>query len=167
MIRTMVLAAAVSASIAAPAALAQVSVLPTPAFIRTAAATDAYERRAGRMATRQAANPRVRNFGRMMVRDHTRTTADLKAAIRRARLPPPPVPMLTPEQQSNILALRRLRGPGFDRAYMQQQVQTHVQALRVFRAYAAGGDNPVLRGAAASTVPIIQRHLTLANRILR
>jgi putative membrane protein len=166
-IRTMVLAAAASACIAAPAALAQVSVLPTPDFIRAAAATDEFERQAGRMADRQAASPRVRNFGRMMVRDHTDTTMALKQAIRRAGLPPPAPPMLTPDQQSNISALRGLRGPDFDRTYMQQQVQTHVQALSVMRAYAAGGDNRVLRRAAGSTVPIVQRHLRMANEISR
>lgn len=167
MIRTIVLAAVASASVAAPAAFAQVAALPTPAFIKAAASTDAYERQAGRMAERQAASPRVRSFGQMMVRDHTDTTMALKQAIRRAGLPPPGPPTLTADQQSEIAALRGLRGPGFDRAYMQQQVQTHVQALGVFRAYAARGDNRVLRGAAASTVPIIQRHLTLANQISR
>ena len=45
MIRTMVLAAA-------PVAGAAVTVPPTPDFIRAAAATDEFERQAGRMAER-------------------------------------------------------------------------------------------------------------------
>jgi putative membrane protein len=163
----MMLAAAASACIAAPSAFAQVTVLPTPDFIRVAAGTDEFERQAGRIADRQAASPRVRSFGRMMVRDHTDTTMALKQAIRRAGLPPPGPPTLTADQQSNISALQRLSGPSFDRTYMQQQIQTHLQALSAMRAYAHAGDNRVLRRAAADTVPIVQRHLRMANEINR
>jgi putative membrane protein len=163
----MVLAAAASACVAAPMAVGQVTALSTPAFISAAASTDEFERQAGRLADRQAASPRVRSFGRMMVRDHTNTTMALKQAIRRAGLPQPPAPTLTSDQQSNMAALRGLQGPAFDQTYMQQQEQAHEEALGVMRAYAHGGDNRVLRAAAASTVPIVQRHLTMANQITR
>jgi putative membrane protein len=107
----------------------------------------------------------VRNFGQMMVRDHTNTTMALKLAIRRAGLPPPPPPQLTPDQQSNVAALKGLRGRDFDRTYLQQQIQAHRTALGVMQAYAAGGDNRTLRKAAASTVPIVKHHLAMAQRI--
>jgi len=164
--RMLVLAVFASLFSLAPS-LAQVTVPTTPDFIRTAAATDEFERQAGRMADRQAASPRVRDFGRMMVRDHTDTTMALKQAIRRAGLPQPAPPTLTPDQQSSIVALRGLSGPSFDRTYMQQQVQTHLQALSMMRAYAHAGDNRVLRGAAQNTIPIVRRHLMMANEIVR
>ena len=165
MLRSVVLATVASFSLAAPALAQPGAAPPTPRFISAAASTDEFERQEGRMAERQAASPQVRAFGQMMVRDHTNTTMALKTAIRRAGLPLPPPPTLTPEQQSNVSALRGLRGRDFDRTYMQQQIQAHQTALGVMQAYAAGGDNRLLRKAAASTVPLVKRHLAMAQRI--
>ena len=165
MFRTITLATVASLSLGAPALAQPGAALPTPQFISAAASTDEFERQEGRMAERQAASPQVRAFGQMMVRDHTNTTMALKAAIRRAGLPAPPPPQLTPDQQANLSALRGRHGRDFDRLYMQQQVQAHQQALGVMQAYAAGGDNRVLRGAARDTLPIVRRHLAMAGRI--
>jgi putative membrane protein len=159
-----VLAGLVSLCALAPA-LAQPRALPTPDFIKAAAATDEFERQEGRMAEKVGATAEVRDFGKMMVRDHTRTTEALKAAIHKAGMPAPPPPELTSEQKSNIAALQGLHGVAFDRPYMEQQIQAHQQALGVMRGYAASGDNPVLRQAAAETVPIVQQHLQAAQAI--
>jgi len=159
------LAGFASLCLAAPALAQPGGALPTPQFINAAASTDEFERQEGRMAERQAASPQVRSFGQMMVRDHTNTTMALKLAIHRAGLPPPPPPQLTADQQSNVAALKNLRGRDFDRTYLQQQIQAHQTALGVMQAYAAGGDNRMLRKAAASTVPIVKRHLAMARRI--
>jgi putative membrane protein len=165
--RTVALATVASLSLAAPGLAQPGGALPTPQFISAAASTDEFERQEGRMAERQAGSPQVRSFGQMMVRDHTNTTMALKLAIRRAGLPPPPPPQLTPDQQSNVSALKGLRGRDFDRTYLQQQIQAHQTALGVMQAYAAGGDNRTLRKAAASTVPIVKRHLAMAQKIGR
>lgn len=165
MFRTLALAAAASLSLAAPAFAQPGGALPTPQFISAAASTDEFERQEGRMAEHQAASPQVRSFGQMMVRDHTNTTMALKLAIRRAGLPPPPAPQLTPDQQSNVAALKGLRGRDFDHTYLQQQIQAHQTALGVMQAYAAGGDGRTLRKAAASTVPIVKRHLEMAQKL--
>jgi putative membrane protein len=57
-------------------------------------------------------------------------------------------------------------GAAFDRVYMQQQVAAHQMALGINRAYAANGDNPALRQAAATAVPVIQQHLSRAQQLL-
>ena len=167
MIRTILLAGVATAWLAGPA-LSQPSAPapPTPEFIKAAASTDEFERQEGRMAESDGASARVRDFGAMMVRDHTNTTMALKAAIHRAGLPPPAAPTLSAQQQSNVAALRGLHGAAFDRAYMQQQIEAHQTALGVMQAYAAGGDNQVLRKAAGDTVPIVRRHLEMARHIV-
>jgi putative membrane protein len=101
----------------------------------------------------------------MMVRDHTNTTMALKGAIRHAGLPAPPPPKLSDQQQANLATLKAARGPDFDRTYVQQQIEAHQTALGVMQAYAAGGDNRVLRKAAAQTAPIVRRHLTIVQGI--
>jgi putative membrane protein len=162
----MVLAGVASVCLAAPAfSQPPGPALPTPDFIKAAASTDEFERQEGRLAEVRGVTPRVRDFGRMMVRDHTNTTMALKGAIRHAGLPAPPPPKLTDQQQANLATLKAARGPDFDRTYVQQQIEAHQTALGVMQAYAAGGDNRVLRKAAAQTAPIVRRHLTIVQGI--
>ena len=165
MIRTMVLAGVGSLVLVAPTLAQTGAALPTGDFIKAAATTDEFERVEGRMAERDGASARVRDFGKMMVRDHTNTTMALKQAIHSAGLPNPGPPHLTPEQEANVGALKGLHGADFDHAYIQQQIQAHQTALGVMQAYAAGGENPTLRKAAANTVPIVKHHLATARKI--
>ena len=136
----------------------------TQRFVTAAAQTDEYERRAGRIAQRMAVSNRVRDFGAMMLTDHTKTTEDLKAAIRRSGHTPPPPPPLRPDQQRMLDELRGA-GRGFDFAYLRQQVKVHQEALGVFQDYAGNGHNDVIVGAARQTIPLIQRHLEMAQRL--
>jgi putative membrane protein len=165
LLRTILLAGAASLSMTLSAAAQTSAALPTPDFIKAAATTDAFEREEGRLAEVRAANPKVRAFGAMMVRDHTKTTAALKAAIHRAGLPPPGEPQLDSVQRADVATLRALHGAGFDHAYIDQQISAHQAALGVMQAYAARGDNQVLRGAASDTVPIVQHHLAVAQQL--
>ncbi|HEY1561380.1 MAG TPA: DUF4142 domain-containing protein [Caulobacteraceae bacterium] len=137
----------------------------TQAFVRAAAQSDDFERQEGRLAAIRGSTAHVRAFGRMMVADHARTTLVLKAALRRARLQIPLPPQLSPNEASKLATLRRLHGKQFDAAYIDQQIIAHQGALNLLQAYAAGGDNPVLRKTAGDTVPLIQRHLAAAQQI--
>ena len=136
----------------------------TQHFVTTAAQSDEFERRAGRLAQQMAVSNRVREFGGMMVADHTKTTEDLKAAIRRANHTPPPPPPLRADQQQ---MLEQLRGAGrrFDFLYLRQQVQAHQEAVSLFQEYARDGHNEVLVAAARQTLPLIQHHLEMAQRL--
>ena len=140
--------------------------LATPDFITAAAQTDEFERQEGRLAASRARNPHIKAFGQMMVRDHAKTTAGLKRAIRMDHMPPPPPPALTGDQQGKLDMLRSMRGRDFDRTYIDQQVEAHRMALGVMQAYANGGpgDRPI-RKAAAETVPVVQHHLMMAEQL--
>jgi putative membrane protein len=106
----------------------------------------------------------VWDFGQMMVTDHTKTTAGLKAALTKAGLPTPPPP-LSREQSRNLARLRGLHGADFDKAYITEQIDTHQKALGVMQGCTSGGDNAVLRKAAGDTVPVVQHHLEMARQI--
>ena len=56
-------------------------------------------------------------------------------------------------------------GYAFDQAFQQAQIQAHQQALALHQNYAASGDLPPLRAVATSAVPIIQRHLAMAQSL--
>ncbi len=61
--------------------------------------------------------------------------------------------------------LSGLAGAKFDAAYKSAQVKGHVQAVRLFAAYAKSGDNPELKKFAEDTLPTLRDHLRMARAL--
>jgi len=129
------------------------------AFADAAAASDAYEIEAGKLAQQKATSQALKDFGGMMVTGHTGTTAKLKAAGAKATPAVTPNPALTDEQQSNLDTLREATGADFDSAYKSQQVVAHEKALTVMKDYAGAGTVPELKAFAGETAKAVQMHL--------
>lgn len=144
---------------------------PMPAtaqeFADMAAASDTYEIQSSELAEQKAQDPAVKEFAAMLVKDHTKSTADLKTAAGQASPPITPAPALNPEQQANLDALRAATGAEFDRLYMQQQVPAHEQALSMLQGYSAAGDVEPLKAFASKTAPVVQHHLEQARSLQR
>jgi len=134
-------------------------------FITKAAQSDQFEIQEGRLAGMRSHNPHIRQFAQMMVSAHTKTTMGLKHAIRQTGMAPPPPPMLRDDQMHMISDLRSAHGPDFDRAYIDQQVHAHEQALQLMQNYAQNGHPGPIRDAAQMTAPIVQHHLDMARDI--
>ena len=139
--------------------------LMAPGYLATAASSDQFEIQSGQLAQQASQNPAVQSFGGMLVTDHTQSTQMLMAAAQSARITPPP-PTLLPQHQAMLDQLRAAgSGPAFDMAFQQIQVQAHQQALVLHQNYATSGDVPALRATAGQIVPVVQRHLTMAQSL--
>lgn len=151
---------------AAMSAAAAGDMTPTnrDAYVGMAAASDMYEIQSSQLARSRAASPAVRDFAQMMIADHTNTTQQLMAAARASGMPPM-TPALLPMQAQMLSQLRSASGPGFDRLYLDQQVQAHQMALALHSNYAQNGDAPPLRQVAATATPIVQHHLDRVRQL--
>jgi len=139
--------------------------LMAPGYLAQAASSDQFEIQSGQLAQQASQNPAVRQFAGMLVTDHTQSTQMLMAAAQSARVTPPP-PTLLPPQQAMLDQLRAAgTGPAFDQAFQQVQIQAHQAALQLHQNYAQSGDVPALRTTAAQVVPVVQRHLTMAQSL--
>jgi len=133
--------------------------LMAPGYMAQAGSADQFEIQSGQLALQASQNPAIRNFGNMIVADHTRSTQMVVSAAQSAGLTPPP-PALLPAQQAMLDQLRSAgSGPSFDMAFQQAQISAHQQALQLHQNYAAQGDVPALRTAAGQIVPVVQMHL--------
>ena len=156
--KTSLQAAALYAAVFATPALAQVM---TPAeYVKTAGASDLYEITSSQVVLQTTQDPKVRAFAQQMIADHTKSTAQVKAAAARSRVPPMP-PMLNPLQTELVAELRAESGPSRDMAYIAQQKASHNQALDVQKAFAAESTAPALKAAAAEIVPVVQGHVEM------
>jgi putative membrane protein len=135
--------------------------VPTPTYVMKAGASDLFERQSGSLLS-TSHNPKVRSFAMMMVRDHAKSTADVKAAARASRVAVKP-PRLNAMQARNLAALRNARGEARDRLYVEQQKAAHQDALALQQTYAQSGRAAPLRRVAGRIIPEVQHHIEMLS----
>lgn len=140
---------------------AAASAMTAQAFADKQAASDMFEIEAGKLAQSMGKSQAVKDFGTMMVTEHTKSTADLKAAAGQAS-GVTVTPKLDAMQQSNLDALKNA-GDQFDATYKQQQVQAHEMALATLQGYAQNGDAEALKQFASKTASVVEKHLAEAR----
>lgn len=146
---------------AASAAAARTADLYVPA----AAVSDMYEIESSKLALQQSQNAAVKKYAQMMVDHHTKTTADLKAALGSAGVQITPPTAMDERRQGLVDNLRQAPAGGFDGVYKAQQIAAHEEALTLHRTYAENGENAALKAVAAKAVPIVEQHLQQARAL--
>ncbi len=127
-------------------------------FARRIAISDMYEITAGNLAAEKAGSDEVREFGRMMVADHTRSSQQLKTALADAGQTVELPKEVDGEHRAQLDILRSLNGADFDREYMTQQITAHRKATELLKSYAGEGDSAELRQFAQGVIPVVQKH---------
>lgn len=152
------------AIVASTAALAQPAAISPADFVAQAGASDLYERQSSELVLQSTQNAKVRDFARMMIEHHTKSTAEVTAAARKNNVPVAP-PQLDAAKQALIDQLRAASGASRDNAYISQQRVAHQQALTLQRTYAESGTAPALRAAAGKIQGVVQQHIALLQRL--
>jgi putative membrane protein len=155
-----------AADTTAAAARAQVS--PTlstsdAAFMTTAARGGMAEVQLGQLAVQNGQSAAVRRFGQQMINDHGRANQELMALAQRKQITPPSG--IGAEHQQTYDTLAGLRGSAFDRAYARAMVQDHQEDLRAYQNEAQNGTDADVKAFAARSVPLLQEHLRMAQRL--
>lgn len=167
MVRTIV-AAGLGMSLLAAPALAQSTPTVTQKdqhFLQHAARDNQGEIRLALMAVKQAANPAVRAYARLMVNDHVALETQLANVMGELRVPS--ANGLTQEDRSDRQKLRPLYGTRFDLTFMQAQVQDHAQDVQNFARELQTTRTFQVSALAATTLPVLQQHLALAEAVQR
>ena len=131
------------------------------AYVTAAGQSDKFEIMEGKLAVKMGASEKVRAFGHKMITDHTKSTMKVMAAAKKSGLPKMPPPMLRPDQQDMVAQLKAVSGPAFDSLYVQQQMQSHQQALMLQQNYAQNGTDKHLKMVATKIVPVVQEHISM------
>ena len=107
-------------------------------FARMAAMSDLYEMESSRLAEQRSQNEQVKRFAQHMLRDHGKTTGELKGMLPQIQgVSAQQMPTsLDQQHQALVQQLQGAQGAQFDRIFVQQQLQSHQMALDLFRAYA-------------------------------
>jgi putative membrane protein len=130
---------------------------PDAAFYKHAAEGGMAEVQLGNLAQEKSSNPSVKDFGAMMVKDHSAANEKLKsiAASKNIKLPSSP----SVAQMGTKTKLKVLSGETFDKSYVKGMIKDHQEDIAEFKKEAASGQDPDAKAFAQATLPTLETHL--------
>lgn len=132
---------------------------PARIFLTNAIQGDTAEVRLGTLVQQRARDSRIRDFGTMLVQDHSRSREAAIAAARQEHLAIPAG--VKPDARAEMAKLRRLSGRAFDREVIRHSIADHRKDIAKFDAQARNGDR-ITRAHAQATLPHLRHHLDMA-----
>jgi putative membrane protein len=153
---------ATSAAVGATSA-ATVGSVSTDEFVSNASQSDMYEIQAGQIAEQKGQSKGVKDFGKMMVADHTAMSKEMAPAVTAANQKPSPD--LDQRRKGLLDNLKGAPADRFDKEYLDQQEAAHKEALTLMQGYADHGSDAGLKAAAAKAIPKVQAHLDKVHEL--
>ena len=130
-------------------------------FVVQAAQGGLAEVQLAQLAQQKSQSDTVKKFAQNMIDDHTPNNEKLTQLATTKGLNPPTNPSAA--QQKMMASLQGLDGSKFDHAYLTGQVKAHNAMLKLFEREATNGHDADLKSFAETTVPTIQKHITMAQ----
>ncbi|MCW3092327.1 MAG: hypothetical protein JWP81_3396 [Ferruginibacter sp.] len=117
----------------------------------------------GKYAQQNAMSDRVKNFGAMMVRDHSAANEELKTLSSSKNIA---LPMeVGSDAKKHMDDLMKKKGKDFDKAYMDMMLDDHKKDVKAFQKAANECKDADLKSFAGKTLPTLQTHLDSAKAI--
>lgn len=121
------------------------------------------EVRLGELAQKNAASADVKEFGKMMVDDHSKANEALKSLAARKNITLPET--LGEDAQKKYDELSKKTGADFDKAYISLMVDDHQEDIEEFKEEAAKGRDADLKLWASEQIATLEHHLDAAKTI--
>lgn len=130
-------------------------------FVTKSASGGMLEVQLGQLAQQKAKSQRVRDFGSMMVADHSQANDELKSLASSNNISVPT--SLLPDHQKHLDMMSKMSGADFDKHYMDMMVNDHKEDIAEFKKEANSKD--AFGTFAGKTLPVLQKHLDSAQAI--
>ncbi|PWG82038.1 DUF4142 domain-containing protein [Pararcticibacter amylolyticus] len=132
-------------------------------FMVKAAAGGMAEVELGKLAQENGVSQRVKDYGAMMVKDHTKANDELKALASAKNITLPAT--LDDQHQKHFEEMKKMKGADFDKHYMDMMVNDHVETINLFDDAAKNETDAEIKAFAAKTAPVLKIHLDSAKKI--
>jgi putative membrane protein len=136
---------------------------PDESFYKKAAEAGMAEVNAGHLAQQKGSSPAVKEFGAMMVKDHSEANAKLKkiATAQSVELPKGEG-MMNKAREKKADAKS---GDSFDKDYIKSQVKAHQDTVELLQKEIDSGKDPQAQAFAKEVLPKVKMHLAEINKI--
>jgi putative membrane protein len=136
---------------------------PDASFYKDAAEGGIAEVDAGHLAQDKGNSQQVKDFGAMMVKDHSAANEKLQALAASKGITLPTTPSVG--QIAAKTKLDVLSGDTFDKSYVKGQLNAHRQTVALFRKEISSGQDADAKAFATATLPTIRAHLKAITAI--
>ncbi len=126
-------------------------------FLTKAASGGMLEVQAGQMAQQRGVNQRVKDFGLMMIHDHTKGNEELKALAAGKGITIPQT--LSNDHQKHLDELSKQKGNDFDKAYIDLMESDHKGDIEEYTDASEKITDPAVKLFAKNTLPMLLMHL--------
>lgn len=133
-------------------------------FVMRASAGNRAEILFGHLAERRGQTQNERNFGRMLVHDHSHANMWLSHVADTLMLPMAKRP--GPQAEALYQRLQAAPADQFDAMFNQAMVRGHEQTAQLYRMEMHSGQNSELRRYASDTLPVVEKHLRIAQSMM-
>jgi putative membrane protein len=130
---------------------------PDALFFKHAAEGGIFEVDAGTLAQDKGSEQNIKDFGAMMVKDHSAANDKLKAIAAAKNLDLPTSASIP--QMADKAKLEVLSGKTFDKSYIKGEIKAHRETIAMFRKEAATGQDAQAKAFAVATLPTLKSHL--------
>jgi putative membrane protein len=117
----------------------------------------------GELAQKKGSSAQVKNFGTLMVEDHSEANEKLKQIASGKGIDLPGVPGAEHKKVMNRLS--KLSGESFDRAYLEAMQKEHNKDIAHFEKGSIRLNDPELKEFASNTLPKMKEHLNQLQSI--
>ena len=132
-------------------------------FLTKAASGGMLEVQLGQMAQQKGISQRVKDFGLMMIRDHTKGNDELKALAGQKGITIPQT--LSNDHQKHVDELNKQKGNDFDKAYIDLMESDHKEDIDEYTDASEKVTDPAIKAFAKNTIPMLQMHLDFVKAI--
>ncbi|RDV13849.1 DUF4142 domain-containing protein [Pontibacter diazotrophicus] len=132
-------------------------------FMTQAASSNMLEIEAGQLAQQKGQNQAVKDFGQMMVTDHTQATEQLQSIASQKNITLPD--SMSQEHMDQLQSLRDKNGAEFDQEYADLMVSSHEEAISLFEDASEDLEDPDVKNFATTTLPKLREHHQQANQL--
>lgn len=132
-------------------------------FLVKAASGGMMEVQLGELAQQKAQSQRVKDFGTMMVKDHSKANYQLKTLATTKNITLPST--LGADHQKHVDDLNKKSGADFDKDYISMMVDDHKEDIDDFDKASKDTKDADIAAFATKTIPVLRMHLDSANAI--
>ncbi|MCE6989733.1 DUF4142 domain-containing protein [Dyadobacter sp. CY323] len=136
---------------------------PDKAFVLSAADGGMLEVKLGELATKKATMPKCKEFGKMMITDHTKVNGELKALAGKKQITIPTKLSTAKQQMYDSLAAQS--GEKFDMLYMNMMIASHEETIGLFQTESNKGQDQDFKKWADAKIPALKHHLEMAKEL--
>jgi putative membrane protein len=151
---------------ALPIAAFAADATPDLSFYKSLAEGGIAEVRDGKLAQAKGADQKIKDFGAMMVKDHSAANQELMALAQSKGIKLPSGPgMGADTTKAKLDVLSDLSGSAFDKSYVKGQIKAHRDTVALLQKEISTGQDAQAKAFAQKVLPTVQSHLDAIEAI--